>query len=379
VKERKGTEAGSIDSSDSQFRHHIMGHFATMRTLRCIRIPAIALVMLQTLLLPFNTDLVRARDLVDVKTSGSVAHPSTPPIVTTSRYLLEDEASDLEEQIELEQDLSQTGPSDVDVVLEGATVRQQEPEYRINTAEPTVVDTKEPLLMHREVRNETIAFDDFEQGNNHSWTDQRVSQSEFFTSFLGRFGQAKDGSNAFTQTSKAYHVPPEAGHVEITFDFFEIDLWCHCDHLSIMVCNQTVDMGEFSQSGASNQSGVTNAGIEWWRRAQIRNTDLGYSRYRDGVHRMGLTIPQACYAPGGGLLELKFNLTIDGDYELASGGKRYHLFITSSRFGCDSLTKSQRCFAWMQGSTISMSPHMTSPWRKASLHQWCLRLCYPRQ
>jgi hypothetical protein len=292
-------------------------------------------------------------------TAESTQSPSVVmPTTTTNTSIHSD---DQEEQIVLdEEDLSDTSSyaddqmgsdtnmieakqeplrADANAALAGSkSVRPSEPD------DPTVTDEQanfgaSELRIHREFRDETISFEDFEHGNDHSWTDQRVAQSEFFTSFLGRFGQEEDGNDAFTQTSKAYHVPPEAGSVEITFDFFEIDLWCHCDHLTIMICNQTVDMGTFSQSGADNQSGVTPADIEWWRRAQTRNDDLGYSRYRDGVHQMGLIIPQDCYAPKGGLLELKFNLTIDGYYQLASAGKRYRMY-SSSCFTCYSPAES---------------------------------------
>ena len=91
------------------------------------------------------------------------------------------------------------------------------------------------------LRNETIAFEDFENGNDHSWSNQRVSESPMFTQFLGRFGQEEDGSNAFTQSSKTYQVPVDAGHIGIEFDFYELDLWCDCDHLAVMICGETIE------------------------------------------------------------------------------------------------------------------------------------------
>ena len=91
------------------------------------------------------------------------------------------------------------------------------------------------------LRNETIAFEDFEEGNNHTWSDQRVSESPMFTTFLGRFGQEDDGSNAFTTTSKTYTVPETAEHIGIEFDFFELDLWCDCDHLTVMICGEDIE------------------------------------------------------------------------------------------------------------------------------------------
>ena len=91
------------------------------------------------------------------------------------------------------------------------------------------------------LRNETIAFEDFEEGNNHTWSDQRVSESPMFTKFLGRFGQEDDGSNAFTTTSKTYDVPETAEHIGIEFDFFELDLWCDCDHLTVMICGEDIE------------------------------------------------------------------------------------------------------------------------------------------
>ena len=110
-------------------------------------------------------------------------------------------------------------------------------------------------------------------------------------------------------------------------------------------------MGEFSQSGASQQSGTESGGIDWFRYATERNVDLGFSHYRDGVHHMGVTVPQRCFrdvstsrlglcmsrpieqptmpSPAKppllvmqtqGILEVTFNVTIDGAYELASAG-----------------------------------------------------------
>ncbi|CAB9500260.1 Calcium-binding EGF domain [Seminavis robusta] len=206
---------------------------------------------------------------------------------------------------------------------EEAIEAESEEEVEIEPDNRAVNDTGYQSKQNTEYRNETIAFEDFESGNDHSWTNQRVAESEFFTNFLGRFGQAIDGTNAFTNTSKTYLVPPDAERVEITFDFYELDLWCHCDHLTVMICNQTVDMGVFSESGASNQSDITHKGprsIEWFRRAEIRNADLGFSQFRDGLHHMGLSVPRRCYKENGGFLELKFNLTIDGDFEITSGG-----------------------------------------------------------
>ena len=64
-------------------------------------------------------------------------------------------------------------------------------------------------------------------------------------------------------------------------------------------------MGGFSQCGPSNQNGTTNNGIEWFRHATLRNMDLGFSHYRDGVHRMGLTLPQTCFADVSGLASIR--------------------------------------------------------------------------
>ena len=77
-------------------------------------------------------------------------------------------------------------------------------------------------------------------------------------------------------------------------------------------------MGEFSQIAPDNQDGVSQNGIPWWRNATSRNVDMGYASYRDATHRMGLDIPQDCYKDG--TLELKFNVTTNGGFDLVSGG-----------------------------------------------------------
>ena len=77
-------------------------------------------------------------------------------------------------------------------------------------------------------------------------------------------------------------------------------------------------MGEFSQIAPDNQSGVSQNGISWWRNATSRNVDMGYASYRDATHRMGLIIPQDCYK--NGTLDLKFNTTTNGGFNLVSGG-----------------------------------------------------------
>ena len=103
---------------------------------------------------------------------------------------------------------------------------------------PPKDDEQQQLL---QLRNETIAFEDFEAGNDHSWSNERVSKSTLFSTFLGRFGQEDDGSNAFTTTSKTYNVPETAEYIGIEFDFFEIDLWCECDNFTVMICGQNIE------------------------------------------------------------------------------------------------------------------------------------------
>jgi len=96
-------------------------------------------------------------------------------------------------------------------------------------------------------RSETVAFEDFEHGNDYSWSDQRVvdSRSEL-THFLGRFGQDQDEfdnttSNEFIETSKIYQIPTLAEFVELEFDFYEIDLWCDCDHFVVVICGEEIE------------------------------------------------------------------------------------------------------------------------------------------
>lgn len=78
-------------------------------------------------------------------------------------------------------------------------------------------------------------------------------------------------------------------------------------------------MGEFSQHAATDQMGTSSLmGIPWYRHATSRNVDMGFSKYRDAIHHMGLTIPQECYADG--ILQVTLFITIHGGYDLASGG-----------------------------------------------------------
>jgi von Willebrand factor type D domain len=154
---------------------------------------------------------------------------------------------------------------------------------------------------------QTITFEDYEN-YDWSWKGGNVTTHREFSTYLGKLGEH------MSTVSKQFRVPPAADHLSIEFDFYEIDFWCSCDHITVEICDTQVDLGKFTPGDRGYVEGEVD-GITWSSNSLTGSNMMGFNGFNDQKHKLKMTIPRRCYVSG--FLDIAFNLTTS---DMASGG-----------------------------------------------------------
>lgn len=153
-----------------------------------------------------------------------------------------------------------------------------------------------------------ITYEDFEGPyDGDSWINGATEYDEEFSSFLGRLGEGRE------YTSKSFDIPISATSATMSFLFYEIDLWCHCDELDVIICGEEVYLDTFDQGNRKRKRGRKND-IIWKSTAVTTSQRVAYNaRYKDQIHLIQMILPQRCWTEvTPGRLDVTFNLTIHG-------------------------------------------------------------------
>jgi hypothetical protein len=173
---------------------------------------------------------------------------------------------------------------------------------------PTVCDADHP-------NREKVSDENFENEDLNGWVNARIETSAQagFTKFLGLF-TSKD------LPTKTFAISPErSGSARVEFEFYEIDSWngngfWGPDNFLVVVNNQQVDLGFFTNFGRDPNASGTVQGISWSHNATIATTNLGFGIFADQKHDVVLDIPGS-YLTGNALtLKFHFNVTDDEEY-----------------------------------------------------------------
>lgn len=152
-----------------------------------------------------------------------------------------------------------------------------------------------PPVLNQTCNQEAVVFEDFEFADDHGWQNSALEYREEYTTFLGPLGPRT------ANVTQQYLVPSNAESIEIEFLHYELDRWCTCDQLTVLVCDRQVDVG----IGGANEGG--EGGITWTSETVATSSELGPGGFKDQTHSISMSIPPGCYIDG--TVNLGFNAT----------------------------------------------------------------------
>ena len=178
------------------------------------------------------------------------------------------------------------------------------------------------------VPNQSITFEDFEDGTTMGWTNGKTDEATRFTKFLGRFG--KNDPNPI----KTYTVPRDATDVVFSFRFLEIDSWDYSqgDGLKVAFNGKAVDLGTFQHNVDEDGRSGTHHGIEFVLHSGAAPTNLAFdSRWSDQIHYVTMVVPNAVFSSDG-RLTVEFQVQLNDAYVDESAG--FDDIRLTARFDC---------------------------------------------
>ena len=168
----------------------------------------------------------------------------------------------------------------------------------------------------------TIISENFENGSLAGWTNGHLAQSPGFSKFLGRYGM--DNSGPGKDPFKVYrNIPRDADHVVLEVDFYEIDSWngkTQKDYACIQINDQRTDLGRFDETVNENgRQARRGNGLNYRIVSRSGPRQIGFSRSKDQIHRVFVTIPRRYYQSTG-TLKVMFMVRLTANRDDESGG-----------------------------------------------------------
>jgi len=142
-----------------------------------------------------------------------------------------------------------------------------------------------------------------------------IEEFGVYGNFLGRYSKSNPS------TWKEYFVDPDALHVTIEFEMYEIGDWSSDDKFVVKVEDKVmIDMGQFSGTLAQNDAYSGTVGdINFSRNSSGAPTNIAFGESKDQIHEVSLDIPSNYFSNDGKFM-LSFEVTIQNSKEIASAG-----------------------------------------------------------